>query len=765
MKNNIIQDKLRWVYLTGFAIILTLPILAWPPYFFPVDWGKSIVFRSVMAILLFLFIFQLLFKKSELKMPAIKKNLIFWLLTGLFGIYLLATIFSVDPLFSLWGSPYRGGGFVTFAFCIVFGVLAFFMLKKEDWKKAWIFSIFIGILVSFVAITQYNPALNHIFSAVLNAIFHKSILLVPSRPPSTMGNPDILAVYLLLLSFLTLSFGIKWQKLWEKILCFSALAIFIYTILITESRAAYLGIAIGAIYFLLFYPKKMMTVKIGVVALLIIVGTGIIYVNTTSQFPKFLQQNKLFNSVTSRLSLNLFLTDARFSTWAGIDYKILIAKPVLGYGPENFAVGFDKFYSPSVPNLQGANWWDKAHNIILQTGSDAGFLGIAAYLALFIILFWQLQKLKNPYKSEEISINQCPVIAHGIQATLIGYFTAIFFGFDTFSTYLLFFLLIAYSMHIIYNNRPNQEQNEIQKNTFWKSASICVLFIILVIFLWQYNLVPLQINAEINKAQILVDQKQCDQAFSKMDKVMPKHSLLDSYIRMEYVEFERTCAGFYPENNLAYTKKGVELLSEAVKIQPLYTRYWLFLGNLTTTLAEQETNSTTKNNLLKQANDYFDKALQLGPKHQEILSGKAKIEIDAGNYSDAQKYSEKCVLANTTFGDCYWYLALSEIYLKNTTDAAKNMQTAIYDGYNVNSETSLVELGNAYNSLADYKDLAIVFEKLTAVNPNAVQYHSSLAVIYAKLGQYDKARQEAATVLQLSPQSKQNVDAFIKTLP
>ena len=83
------------------------------------------------------------------------------------------------------------------------------------------------------------------------------------------------------------------------------------------------------------------------------------------------------------------MNDSRFYAWS-MDYKILADRPILGYGPENFAVGFDKYYDPLVPNIKSEGvWWDKAHNIILQTGNEAGILGIIAYLALFIILFWR----------------------------------------------------------------------------------------------------------------------------------------------------------------------------------------------------------------------------------------------------------------------------------------------------------------------------------------------------------------------------------------
>ena len=96
-----------------------------------------------------------------------------------------------------------------------------------------------------------------------------------------------------------------------------------------------------------------------------------------------------------------------------------------------------------------------------------------------------------------------------------------------------------------------------------------------------------------------------------------------------------------------------------------------------------------------------------------------------------------------------------------------HLQLANAKGFNINSLASLVELGNAYGSanVLDYKNLAIVFEKLIALNINDVQDHSTLAFVYAKLGRYADARKQAAIVLQLSPESKDNVNAFLQTLP
>ena len=276
---------------------------------------------------------------------------------------------------------------------------------------------------------------------------------------------------------------------------------------------------------------------------------------------------------------------------------------------------------------------------------------------------------------------------------------------------------------------------------------------------------PLWINAKINKANSLADQKKCDQALAIMDGLFPQHSFLDSYARLEYVEFTKTCTNFYPENNLAYIKKDLQLIKEAVKIQPFYTRYWIFLGNSTTFLAGQDGSTDTKNNLIKQAKFYFNKASELSPKRQEILVGQAKIAIVAGDYKSAEDYSKKCIALNPDLGDCYFYLAISNIYTKNMAEADRNIKIADSKIYNTDHQTRLTELVNAYEYILDYQNLAATFEKLIELNPNIAQYHSSLAFVYFKLGKFEEARQEAMIVLKLSPESKQNVDDFLKTLP
>lgn len=513
INNAAAKNKFYWIYLAGIFLILFLPVLILPPWFFPPDWGKAIAFRSIFAILLFLFVFQMFYRRNEISLPKIKKNKIIWILAALFVIFLLASVFSVDPNFSFWGSPVRSGGFINYGFYIAFAVFLFLVLKDSSWQKVIDFSIFIGAVIAIIAGIQ--------FYGLFSNIFHS----VPYRPSSTSGNPIMLATYMLLVFFLTLPLifkknmaqGIPWRKIFYSI----ASLLFLFAIIITESRAAYFGMAIGAIYFFIASHKKMLTLKIIFGIFLILAISSYVLINTNSQVSSFLSRDKALGEIIVRTSPSHFVDQNRVAAWQ-VGFKVAIAKPILGWGPENFAVGFDKFYDPTIPYL-GTDWWDRAHNAYIEITTEAGLPALIIYLSLFIVLFWQLQKRKKQYPENYM-------IYQGVQAAFMAYLIAIFFSFDDFSTYLTCFFLIGYSLHLIYSDTVAETGNNEEKKykkIKGKGIITAILFLALIIFLWQYNLVPFQINAQINNAMLLSDSGQYDLAFKVLDSNMSSHSFLD----------------------------------------------------------------------------------------------------------------------------------------------------------------------------------------------------------------------------------------------
>ncbi|XOB41504.1 MAG: O-antigen ligase family protein [Candidatus Nealsonbacteria bacterium] len=761
------QNRFRWFYLIGFFLILSLPLLNLPPWFTPIGWGKTIVFRIILSILVFLFLGQILYKKVDIfniKNKIKSVSLAFWLLVALFGIYLLATIFSLDPHFSLWGNPYRSGGFVNFSFYIIFAVLSFLVLRKLDWQKIWNFAILIGIFVSIFAVFQWQ------------GLFKDILITYEGRPFSTFGNPIMLAIYLLLLSFLTLSFGIQKKNFKRKIFYFSSFLLFLFIIIfLAKTRAVYIGLVVGFLWFLFFYPKRLLLVKVFTGILLILGICGIYYINTQSQLPQVIQENKLIRGTISRLSIKTALGDPRISSWK-VSWEALKARPVLGYGPENFMIAFDKYYDTSLL-LRGVEWWDRAHNFIFDIPIAAGIPALIIYLSLFGTLFWQLQKVKR--KRPETA-----VICHGIQATFVGYLIANLSSFDTFSSYLISFLLISYSLHLISNANLRMEVDSLNNNKKiekavinrlykYKKTIIFVLLICLIWFIWSFNLKPFQINKDLNLAIYFSKNEKCEKSLKIIENISSSHSIIDNYLRLKCAGIIQTCTDEKSKSAEEFAKKAIQLLKKNIEIHPYYTRNWLLLAEYTNVLMEKKLelndNIITEEieKLKNEANYYFEKAHLLSPKHQEIFTEWSKTNLITGEYQKAKEKAQQCINLNPNSGECYWLMALIQAYLENSEEFNYFIALAQEKDYNTESKEALSQLLNMYMRIKNYQGLAETYPRLISITSDKTkkaQLYASLAVIYKELGDKGKAREVALKALELDPKAKPVVDEFLRSL-
>jgi len=622
-------NRLKCFYLVGFFLILALPLLSLPPWFSPPDWGKTIVFRTVLSVLIFLFIYRFLSGKEKPEAGKTAKGGLY-LLLAFWGIYFLATLFSFNPSFSFWGSPLRAGGFLNFSFYIIFGLLAFFVLKKEDWQKIWNFSFFIGVLVAIVAILQWR------------GFFENVLITYENRPPASVGNPIMLALYLLLLSFLALAWALKERFLLKKVFYFSSFFLFLFVILLTYSRAAYIGLAVGLIYFFFFYPfkKRSFSLILRVVLLAVVVaGTlGIYYINSQPEVPQFIQESKTLRGITGRLSLERAMQNSRISGWK-VGWQALKDRPFLGYGPENFFIGFNKHYDPSLPEISktSESWWDRAHNFALEVSLAAGIPALLIYLSLFVFLFRQLQKVKFKNESRKLIVN-------GLQATFLAYLTANFFSIDNFPTYLISFLAIGYAFYIIKESElaaeaPIQKKNWLTKLSKWKLPVLGLLFAAIIFFIWQYNIRPLRINKEINIAEILAENEKSELALERMNNVLEEKSILDSYLGFKYVEIaNQYLKDKKPEESYLVIKKVQKVLQESVKDRPYYIRGLIWLGECDNMLQANWQEDTAK-----EAVEVLERALALSPQRKDAIPELVKAYGLTRNYEGLAEIYPKLI--------------------------------------------------------------------------------------------------------------------------
>lgn len=758
-------NALRTVIVAGFLIILLLPVFNLPPYFSPPDWGKSITFRILfLGILTCAALFALKTKFNPV--PEIRKLAkpvkLPILILGLLLISLsISSLFAADLNFALWGNPMRGGGLINFVLLAGFSLFLFCMFSPKEWNKAWLITIITGFVVALFAIFQWQGWFSNIFVEKM------------ARPMSTMGNDIQLGIYLALLSFPALAFALTRKKMGHKI-AFGIIAfLFLFVLGLTGSRGAYIAMGAGLFSFAILFPFKSLwhslAVKFAFLAIMLVPLSLLYYVNVNPEgIYKFSATNPRLAPYLDRFNLRQIMEEPRFSAWQ-VGWNAIKDKPVFGWGMEHFALAFDKHYDPQLPNIQyiansSNSWWDRAHNMFVDMGVQGGFLGLGLYLLFLGTLFWQLQKVKNkggPYI----------LWAHAIQSALISYIFAVFFGFDTFSTYLLLFLIIGYALHVISQSAalPREQQ---RKQTYaplspLRIGLMALIFVLYIAFTWQYNLKPMNANAHIQLGTKYMKEKNPVQAIDHAEKAITiKSTPIDGYLRAKYFDMIRDQTQLPGVTSLQIAQKGYLLLEETTKLWPYHTRNWIFWGQLANLVIERsrvQNPDQDYSKLTQISHQAFARAQELSPRHQEIYLEWTKTYIVAKDFKGAKAKAEECIAIDPRTGECWWLKAVAEVALKEKEEALQDMEAAQKKGFKGETYYAQSQLAKAYDAIKDYAGLAEVYEKLGKLKADP-QIYAVLAAVYKELGQFQKAREAALKVLELDPSTKAEVEEFLKTL-
>lgn len=726
-------------------IAFDFPLLA-----FPYGWGESMLFRVSLVLLLGIFLWHTLFMKGRIEIPQpAKKNLLFYVLIAFIGILSLSTLFSVDPSLSFWGDPIRSGGFLNLSFLALLGALAFLLLSPQQWQRIWDVAIFVAVIVSIAAILQRIGLLDVVLPAGLE------------RPGSAIGGPVFLAVYLLLFAFLPISFAFQSSSLKKRIWYEASAIIILFVIVLTLTRAAYLGLAIEMLWFVLFFPSKANIAKLVKIAGAIGMFIGVsvlVYANVAKDFPEFIEDNSLLSAIIERLSLERVMSDPRFSSWS-ISLPALFDRPLLGYGLENYSVGFDKHFDPSLQGFEidvlGSNWWDRAHNILFDIGVSAGVFALLLFIALFGMLLVSLQKMKKEALGKA-------ALLHGLQATLLAYFVTDVFSIDTFPSFLVFFLLVGYVMHLTNMEKERYALPLLSRSKYAKIIAASALLIFFLWFVWTAVVQPVSVNAKVKLAKDEAEALLCGQALARMADIVQSSTWLDQYVHLKYVEVLGSCISELPAaERVAWTERLYELLGDTAELRPMFTRTWMSLGTTAVSLAEESADPQSATQYIQETETALERALQLSPKRQEIWVEWAKKDIVQGEYEKAKEKAQSCVELNQEFGDCYWAMALANISTGEFEEAEKQLSLAREKPYWRESKEYLLLLAEMYAAAKNYDGLIPVYQKLFDIDQD-IKYRVGLAAAYKEIGDITKARQEASFVLNFTLKSGRKLPAEIE---
>lgn len=238
------------------------------------------------------------------------------------------------------------------------------------------------------------------------------------RSGATLGHPNVLASYLILVIPIVFSLLLYVPKRGEKILLTFSLVVMAICLIFTGSRAGWLAL-VGAMSFLVLIEKKR-RVAIGLTLVIIVVASILI------------------PSVSARLST---IFDLNFSTnkeriyGAKSTLQMIRDHPLTGTGINTFYYVYPQYQLPEATLHLG-----HAHNVFLQIGAEMGLFGLIIFLWLLIRVFkigWEtLRRTRNDYLR---------VVTIGLLASLIAFLVNQEFDYTwgTGSLFVFFWVLLA----------------------------------------------------------------------------------------------------------------------------------------------------------------------------------------------------------------------------------------------------------------------------------------------------------------------------------
>ncbi len=390
----------------------------------------------------------------------------------------LAAFLGVDPSRSLWSDITRSTG-VLFITHVVLGMyLLAINLQEGDWsllRKTVAISAALFSFLEFLSIDGFGLTSNFLWVS----------LKISGLTIANSTFAAAFAVLALILALIELSRTKSWDG-WRYGLIACVTMILISPLLIgsnllfngttfsqvLESPSMLLGsgrsssvvvysilMFMGGIFLLKKLPQTIRKVSLWLwpAAWLVAITIGLALLFT----PGTAVQNAYIKASTG----------ARIVVWESA-MKGVADRPLLGWGPENFVYAFEKHFDNRLylPENSGEVWFDRAHNVFVDTLIGQGVVGITFFTVLILAL-WRV--VYRAHKKEYIGYYEAVLLAVLPIAHLVQNQTA----FDTTVTYALLACIGGYLLWLEYHVTKNEGKiYSVPPNV---SRGIAVLLIVL----------------------------------------------------------------------------------------------------------------------------------------------------------------------------------------------------------------------------------------------------------------------------------------------
>ena len=156
-----------------------------------------------------------------------------------------------------------------------------------------------------------------------------------------------------------------------------------------------------------------------------------------------------------------------------------------------------------------------------------------------------------------------------------------------------------------------------------------------------------------------------------------------------------------------------------------------------------------QNNNLQDAQNYYQKVLNMDPNHLMALNNLGVIFRELGENQKAKDCYEKAIEINPNYADAHSNLGNIFKKLDEYQKAKDCYEKAIIIDPNHNDAN--YNLGVIFKELDEYQKAKDCYEKVIEINPNYVDAHNNLGVIFKELDEYQKAKDCYEKVIKINP--------------
>ncbi len=724
-----LEKILRGIVITGVFSLPFVCLIVASSMFFPFITGKNFAFRIIVDIIVGAWLALALVNEKYRPRRS-------WIL-GTFALFVLimaiANAQGVYPFKSFWSNYERMDGWVTIAHTLAYLVVAASVIASERmWRSLFQVNLGVSVFLSAYGLMQL---------AGLSALGQGGKAgLATARIDATFGNPIYLAVYML---FNIAFAALLWVQMsqvrpagkrlmpslfYGGVILFDTLAL-----LLTATRGAMFGLIGGALLALLLVAffqgtRRIRTIAVASLVAVVVFGVAIKLGKDTPLvksigFIDRLAQTNLGGTVETR-----FLN-------AGMAWQGVKERPLLGWGQENYAIVFDKYFDPRM--YRAEPWFDRTHNVIFDWFVTGGILGLLSYLSILAAALWLI------WMRGILSIPERAIFT----GLLAGYTFQNLTVFDNVTSYILFATVLAY---IVWREREAGKNAPLFTKKLLPENSLPFVAVIagIVTFaaVWWINIPALQANWTLLKA-VAPQQAGVTKNLEYFKQAIAYGTMGTQEAREQIAQISVQVQGSKLDNSIK--QEFFNLATSEMKKQsaesPLDARFPLFLGSVLDAYGQHDAAAAA-----------FQRAHELSPAKQSILYLMAQNAMTRGDSAAALQHLKTAYEVLPANIEARLNYAAMAIQLKQDALADELLAPVMATGEAANNKVA-----SAYLARGRYDKIAQIWESHIVAVPTDLQGYFTLAAAYYALGNKEKSIEALQKAKAAIPASAQQVDSLI----